>query len=198
MNQAFVQRFFTGAEVLRKQLQLMSDTKATREIIGVVGNIRHFALSRPDFPEMYVPYAQLAPPTMNLVVHADANPSSLAAAVAAQVCAVDRDITLSAVTSMDDVLDASLSKQRFSSQLIGTFAAFALTLAPIGLYGLLAHSVVQRKNEIGIRLALGATQGHILNLVIRRGRKSCVGRSCARSCCINSGNTNLGPHALRG
>ena len=77
VNQAFVNRFFKGADVLGKPLQLMGDQKPTREIVGVVGNVSHFALSRPDLPEMYVPYAQFAPPTMNVVVRAAANPRTL-------------------------------------------------------------------------------------------------------------------------
>jgi putative ABC transport system permease protein len=169
VNQAFVQRFFKAKDVLGKELQLMGDPKTTRQIVGVVGNVTHFALSRPDLAEMYVPYAQFAPPAMNVVVRTTASPSDLAAALEAQVSAVDRDITLSAVTSMDEILEASVAPQRFSSELISTFAAFALVLAAIGLYGLLAYSVTQRRNEIGIRMALGATQQHILRLVLRRG-----------------------------
>jgi len=118
---------------------------------------------------MYVPYAQFAPPTMNLVVRAAANPLNLGAALQAQVGAVDKDITLSAVVPMHDILEASVSQPRFSSELIGMFAVLALLLAVIGLYGLLTYSVTQRRTEIGIRMALGATREDILRLVLRRG-----------------------------
>jgi putative ABC transport system permease protein len=169
VNQAFAEHFSPGQDVLGKRLQLMGDSQSEREIVGVVGDVHHIALSEPDWPEMYVPYAQYAPPTMNVVVRAAADPANLVDALQVQVTAVDKDISLSAVTSMDDLVDTSVSQPRFCSELIGVFAMLALMLAAVGLYGLMAYSVTQRKNEFGIRMALGATREDILKLVLRRG-----------------------------
>jgi len=171
VNQAFAKRFFPGQDVLGKPLQLMGDLQPNREIVGIVGNISHTALSDPQQPEMYVAYAQYAPPTMNLVVRAAANPDSLAASLLQTVRALDRDETISAIRSMDDIVDSSVSQPRFSSSLLSLFAALALMLASVGLYGVMAYSVSQRTNEIGIRIALGAKQTDVLKMIVVQGMK---------------------------
>jgi putative ABC transport system permease protein len=174
VNQAFAKRFFPGQDVpgqdvLGKRLQLMGDLQPNREIVGIVGNISHTALSDPQQPEMYVAYAQYAPPTMNLVVRAAANPDSLAASLLQTVRGLDRDETISAIRSMDNVVDSSVSQPRFSSTLLSLFAALALVLASVGLYGVMAYSVSQRTNEIGIRIALGAKQTDVLKMIVVQG-----------------------------
>ena len=169
VNQAFAARYFAGQNAIGKHLQVMEGRAVPREIVGVIGNITHDALSDPQQPEMYTPYAQFSPPTMRLVVRAAADPQNLATALRNVISSIDKDETLSTVSSMDEVLESSVAQPRFSSQLLGLFAALAVLLSAVGLYGLMAYSVTQRVNEVGIRIALGATRGHILRLILKRG-----------------------------
>ncbi|MGA8443204.1 MAG: FtsX-like permease family protein, partial [Candidatus Sulfotelmatobacter sp.] len=174
VNQAFAKRFFPRQDVLGKHLELMGDSQPDREIVGIVGNISHRALSDPQQPEMYVAYGQYAPPTMNLVVRATANTTPLETALYDAVRAVDKEETLSAFRSLDDIVESSVAQPRFSSFLLGTFAALALALAAVGLYGLVAYSVTQRTNEIGVRMALGAKQSDVLKMIVLQGMKLAI------------------------
>jgi putative ABC transport system permease protein len=145
------------------------------EVVGVAGDVRQ----QPDADaksEMYVPYAQypdsfLRPMYSNLtlVVRAQGNPALLASPLREIVHAIDPDQPVANVRTLDDVLETSVSQPRFRTFLLAFFALIALTLAAIGVYGLLAHGVAQRVNEFGVRMALGASPGTVLALVLRQG-----------------------------
>jgi putative ABC transport system permease protein len=145
------------------------------EVVGVVGDV----LQQPDAEaksEMYVPYAQYPDAflrrmysSITLVVRSDGNPTALAAPLRDVVRSIDPEQPVANVRTLEDVLASSVSQPRFRTFLLGFFALIALTLAAIGVYGLLAHGVAQRANEFGLRMALGASPGIVLALVLRQG-----------------------------
>ena len=169
VNEAFAHQYFQDQNPIGKHLRFATGPKQDMEIVGVVGNIHHDSLSESRLPEMYATFAQNPAGQMHIVVRGGANPANLAAALREVVANIDKDETLSDFRTLDAIRNASIAQPRFSTQLLGTFAALALILAAIGLYGLMAYSVTQRINEIGIRVALGATRSNILSLILKRG-----------------------------
>lgn len=174
VNEAFANRYFDGRDAIGKNLRLLGDPMKSREIVGIVSDISHSALSDPQRPEMYAPYAQFSPPSMNLVVRSSGDPERLAAALRDNVAGIDKEEAMSTVRSMEAVKETSVAQPRFASQLIALFAGLAQLLAVVGLYGLMAYTVSQRTNEIGIRMALGASPPAILRMALSQGLRLAV------------------------
>jgi putative ABC transport system permease protein len=170
ISEAMARLYFPNQNPLGKQITFgfpRGSGGATREIIGIVGNVRDVALGQDPGAMMYVPFAQAPLWGANLVVKSTLSTSSVAAAIRQEVQKIDKDLPVTDVRKMPDLIDASVAQPRFRMFLLGLFAVMALVLAATGIFGVISYSVSRRTNEIGIRVALGASRKTILGMILR-------------------------------
>ena len=169
ISKAMAQRYFPNQDPIGKRINFAfpPDPDMPREIVGVVGDVRDVSLAKAPGPMMYAPYAQSPFWGANLVVRSTLSTAAVAVAIRAEVQKMDKDLPVTNIAKMPDLIDASVAQQKFRTFLLGLFAAIALVLAATGIFGVISYSVACRRNEIGIRVALGASRGAILGMVLR-------------------------------
>jgi putative ABC transport system permease protein len=173
VNKAFADKYFPGENVIGKRITPGAtgpgDSKETpHEIVGVVGNAKLFALDPEPQPIYYFPYKQLAWQSPVMMLRTTVDPHTLQATLRKQVSALDPLVPVFQMYTMEDLLSTQITAPRFQTSLLGCFAGIALLLTMVGLYGVIAYSVTRRINEIGIRIALGASRRDVLAMVLRK------------------------------
>ncbi|MHB8485188.1 MAG: ADOP family duplicated permease [Candidatus Acidiferrales bacterium] len=172
ISAALAKKFWPGQDPLSKRIAPRGLVFPEETIVGIAADVKRLSLREAPPPEMYVPYTQKVWPsllTMDVVLRTTQDPASLAASAREAIHSVDPDLPIAGVKTLNDIVNGSVAQSRFAMLIFGAFGALALLLATIGMYGVISYNVVQRTQEIGIRIALGAQRRDVLQMMLGHG-----------------------------